>query len=148
MPGSPVSYLIAVADALPMPEAEGRSDLGNTLKGGGTAIGILLLSLLLVFAAPFGTVLMVTFAPLAAGYYGARVARMGPGSAWLVFGLVTGGIWCVIMWGLALALLSSVVGPLDLLEPSGLGLLAAVCLSNILFCVLGARLGASGRGAA
>jgi len=130
-----------------MAEAEGRGNVGHILMGMGTAIGVFALSLLLLLAPPVGTLVMVTFAPLAAGYYGARVGRMGPSSRWLLFGATAGGVWSLVDTAIILALLSGMMGTLDASEPFGLGLIAAIFVFNIIFCILGARLGAKSRGA-
>jgi hypothetical protein len=134
-------------DARTMAEAQGRGRLGNFLLGLGAATGILALSLLLLFLPPVGTLVMVTFAPLAAGYYGARAGRMGLSSGWLLLGATAGSIWSLVNAAIILALLSGVMGTADPLEPFGLLLLLVISGCNIVFCIVGARLGAASRGA-
>jgi hypothetical protein len=114
----------------------------DILRGMGTALGVLALSSLLLFLPPAGTVLMVTFAPLAAGYYGAKSGSCRPVSSWLLLGFSAGMIWSVVVVGALVAVMGGFLGSADPFEPYGLRVLAAVTVSNVLFCILGARMGA------
>ena len=131
-----------------MAGTDGQRPARYFLRGLGIALGIFALSLLLLLLAPAGTVLLVTFAPLAAGYYGARAGSRRPDRGWLLLGVSAGSIWSLVETGIFLTLLAGILGTVDPLEPYGLGALAACAASNILFCALGARLGAAGAHAA
>ena len=131
-----------------MSELEARPSTAGFIWGLGTAIGIFALSLLLLLLAPAGTVLMVTLAPLAAGYYGARAGYRRSYSGWLLLGVSAGFIWTIVEAALLYTVLTEFLGAVDYLEPYGLCVSVAIPVSNVLFCALGARLGAAGATAA
>jgi len=113
------------------------------LKGLGTAMGVFALSSLLLLLPPAGTALLATFAPLAAGYFGGRTGARGIGSGWLLLGALAGMMWSVVEIGILLAILTGFLGAADPFEPYGLSILVVVSVSNVLFCILGARMGAA-----
>jgi hypothetical protein len=129
-----------------MSELGVRPSAAGFLWGLGTAIGILALSSLLLLLPPAGTVLMVTFAPLAAGYYGARAGHRRSHSGWLLLGISAALIWSAVEAGLILTVLAEIMGTV-MLDPIGLAALAVGIASNVIFCALGARLGAAGAAA-
>ena len=115
------------------------------LKGFCIAIGIFALCSLLLLIGPAGVILMVTFAPFAAGYYGGRTGAENSRWGWFYFGTSAGLLWSVVQSYVLLMVLTGVLGSADVLEPIGLSIIAAIFVSNTTFCVLGARSGAAAR---
>lgn len=115
------------------------------LKGFSIAIGIFAICSLLLLTGPAGVILLATFAPFAAGYYGGRTGAECTRSGWLVFGAAAGLTWSAVEASILIMVLSSILGTVDVLEPIGLSIIAAIFVSNTTFCVLGTRSGASAR---
>ena len=130
-----------------MSELDARPSTAGFLWGLGTALGIFALSSLLLLLPPAGTVLVVTFGPLAAGYYGARAGARRFYHGWLLLGVSAGLIWSMVEAGLILTILAEFMGEVQL-EPLGLSALAVGIALNVIFCALGARLGTAGAAAA
>ena len=115
------------------------------LKGFCIAIGIFALCSLLLLIGPAGVILLVTFAPFAAGYYGGRTGAENSRWGWFYFGASAGLLWSVVEIAALSMIIMSVFGFIDVLEPIGLSIIAAIFVSNTTFCVLGARSGAAAR---
>jgi len=128
-----------------MVDEDGIPDNPGTrlLKGLAIAVGILALSCLLLFVPVVGAVLLLTAAPFLACYYGVRVAEVDQHRGWLWLGLSAGAIISLVESSILLSIVG-LFGPLDVLEPLGLAILAAVFLSNMAFGALGGRRAASG----
>lgn len=109
------------------------------LKGLVIAVGILALSMLLVFLPVAGPLLLITVAPFTAGYFGVRLSGMDTPRGWLWLGLCAGALISIVESTILLSLIAMVLGAVDLSEPVGLGLLSALFLANMSFGGLGAR---------
>lgn len=127
--------------------ADHAENEARVLRGFCIAIGIFALCSLLVLIGPAGVILLVTFAPFAAGYYGGRTGAGNDLWGWLGFGAAAGLLWSAAETYILVMVLSSVLGSADVLEPVGASIIAALFVSNTTFCVLGARSGAAARGA-
>jgi|GEM_PF-2556398 len=106
------------------------------------AVGLLALSCLLIFLPMVGPLLLFTVAPFAACSFAARVTGLDSPRGWLWLGLSAGGIISLVEAAIILSL-AGLIGPVDLLEPLGLGLLTAITVSNLVSGSLGARRGAA-----
>ena len=128
-----------------MAEEVGEDDgaEGRFLKALVLSLGALALCTLLIFVPVAGPVLLVTVAPFGACYFGARKAGLDTRRGWLWLGIGAGAITSAAQTAVIIQLVS-LFGPVDLLEPIGLGLVAALFCSNIVFGVLGSRRGAAG----
>lgn len=106
-------------------------------KGFAVALGIMGLSYLLLLLPPAGTILLVTFCPFIACYFGGKMGAKDAHSSWLSFGLSIALIWSACEVGLLIVLLGAFLGSVNLLEPVGLALIGSIFILNIVFCVLG-----------
>ena len=118
---------------------------GRFLKALVLSVGALALCTLLVFLPIAGPLLLVTVAPFAACYFGARKAGLDSRRGWLWLGISAGAIISAAQAAVVVQLMS-LFGPVNILEPVGLSLVAALFCSNVAFGALGGRSGSAAGG--